>query len=269
MDDVLKIDRRGSVAVITLNRPDRLNALAREHMVGFGLLCRELAEDASVRVVVITGAGRAFCSGSDLKTPRRGGRHAFADIVCFAGTRLDFIGPLLALNKPTIAAVNGIAVGAGFGIALACDIRLMGESGAYLANFREHGIAATDGVPYLLPRLVGVGNALEILYGSDRIESGQALRQGLANHVYPDPVLMDRAFALADRYAAAAPVAMQAIKASVVNGLGKPWAEAVREQELGYLTAITFGKEDIAEARAAKAEGRPAEFTGSIPVSPD
>src|SRR5690606_12081901 len=115
----------------------------------------------------------------DLGAAQPSDAERFTKAVRFRGTRIDFITPLLELDKPTIAAVNGIAVGAGLGIALACDIRLSGESGAFLANFVDHGMAPVDGVPYLLPRAVGPARALEILYLGEKIGAAQALAWGM------------------------------------------------------------------------------------------
>jgi enoyl-CoA hydratase/carnithine racemase len=267
MDDVFVLTQKGHVALLTMNRPEKLNALTQDDLLAFGPICRALADDPGVRSVVITGAGRGFSSGADVQARRiPDGPDPFAVPVRFRGTELDFITPLLELHKPTIAAVNGIAVGAGLGIALSCDIRVSGESGAFLANFRDLGIAATDGVPYLLPRTIGVARALEMLYAGDPVNATDALAMGLVNHVYPDAELLTNALALAERFAAAAPVALQMTKTAVLNGLGRPWPDALAYQELAYLSTIAFGAADMAEAAAARREARPPEFHDAVPV---
>jgi 2-(1,2-epoxy-1,2-dihydrophenyl)acetyl-CoA isomerase len=259
------LERRGAVALVTFCRPERMNALRREDILAFGRLARELGSDEEVRAVVITGEGRAFSAGADLKAMQACDGQLFGSPVRFAGTPLDFIGPLLELSKPTIAAVNGIAVGAGLGIALACDIRLVGRSGAFMANFRDHAIAATDGVPYLLPRLVGVARALELLYSGERVDSDRALAIGLANHVHEDAELLDKALAFATRCAEAGTVSLQSAKLAVLRGEGKSWTEAVLHQELSYLTAAVFGDGDMREAQAARREGRAPHFRDILP----
>jgi 2-(1,2-epoxy-1,2-dihydrophenyl)acetyl-CoA isomerase len=260
-----ELDRRGHVALLTFNRPERMNALTREHMIAVGRTARELGEDPDIRAVVITGAGRAFSAGADLKAMQARDGKLFGQTVRFAGTPLDFIGPLLEMPKPTIAAVNGIAVGAGLGIALACDIRLCGRSGAFLANFRDHAIAATDGVTYLLPRLVGVARTLELLYSGERVDAERALAIGLANHVHDDDLLLDEALAFAEKCASAGAVALQSAKMAVLRSEGKSWSEAVLQQELAYLTTAVFGAADMREAQAARAERRAPDFRDTLP----
>jgi enoyl-CoA hydratase/carnithine racemase len=260
-----ELERRGHVALLTFNRPDRMNALTREHMLDFGRTAKDLGEDPDVRAVVITGAGRAFCAGADLKAMQARDGQMFASPVRFAGTPLDFIGPLFEMPKPTIAAVNGIAVGAGLGIALACDIRLCGRSGAFLANFKDHAIAATDGVPYLMPRLIGVARTLELLYSGDRVDVDRALAIGLANHVHDDEALLGAALGFAEKCASAGAVALQTAKMAVLRSEGKSWSEAVLQQELSYLTTAVFGAGDMREAQMARAERRPSNFGDVLP----
>jgi enoyl-CoA hydratase len=267
MEDGFLLEQKGHVSLLTLDRPEKLNALAERHLISFGRICRALDEDADVRAVIITGAGRGFSSGADLgKAADANDPDKFAKPVRFMGTRLDFITPLLTLSKPTLAAVNGIAVGAGLGIALACDIRLSGESGAFLANFCDLGLAATDGIPYLLPRLVGVSRAFELLYLGERVDARGALAMGLVNHVYPDEELLPRALEMADKIAAAAPVATQMTKAAVVNGLDRPWPDALAQQELAYVSSVAFGPDDIVESAVARKEGRPPRYINEIPI---
>jgi enoyl-CoA hydratase/carnithine racemase len=182
------------------------------------------------------------------------------------GTRLDFISPLINIGKPTIAAVNGIAVGAGLGIALACDIRLASASAAFLANFCDLGLSATDGVPYLLPRIVGASRAFELLYLGERIAAERALAMGLVNHVYAEEDLLGQVMAMAERIAAAAPVAMQMTRSAILGGLGRTWSDALAQQELSYLSTVAFGADDLAEAASARAEGRAPSYTGSVPI---
>jgi enoyl-CoA hydratase/carnithine racemase len=264
-DPGFTLERRGHVALLSFCRPARMNALTRDHLLAFGRTARELGEDPEVRAVVITGSGRAFSAGADLKAMQARDGELFGSTVRFAGTALDFIGPLLEMPKPTIAAVNGSAVGAGLGIALACDIRLCGRSGAFLANFRDHAIAATDGVAYLLPRLVGVARALELLYSGERVDAERALAIGLANQVHDDDLLLDEALTFAEKCATAGAVALQSAKMAVLRSEGKSWSEAVLQQELAYLTTAVFGAADMREAQAARAERRAPDFRDALP----
>lgn len=261
--------RDGAVALLTFDQPDKLNALTKAQMIGFGEICRTLGEDAAVRCIVIGGEGRGFCSGADVRGQKTQAASSFAQPNRFKDTRLDFITPLVDCPKPTIAAINGIAVGAGMGIALACDIRICGESGAFLPNFVDLGLPAIDGVPWLLSRLVGVSRALEMLYTADRIDARQAAAAGIVNRVVADGDLQAEALALARRVAAKPPVAIQATRAAVVNGFGKSWSEALVQQELAYVTTVAFAPHDIGEAIIARAERRAPVFTDHIPFDPD
>lgn len=237
-------------------------------MIAFGQSCREILEDSDVRCVVVTGEGRGFCAGADLSEQPKTPATAFSRPSRFRDTRLDFITPLIELSKPTIAAVNGIAVGAGLGIALACDIRVAGENGAFLANFCDLGLPAVDGVSWLLPRLIGASRALEILYTGDRIDARQAEALGLVNRVVADASLMDETLKLARRIAAKPPVAIQMTKAAVTRSIGRDWREAVAEQELAYLTTVSFSAHDIKEAAQARKEKRAADYSDFIPFNP-
>jgi enoyl-CoA hydratase/carnithine racemase len=248
-DPGFTLERRGHVALLSFCRPARMNALTRDHLLAFGRTARELGEDPEVRAVVITGSGRAFSAGADLKAMQARDGELFGSTVRFAGTALDFIGPLLDMPKPTIAAVNGIAVGAGLGIALACDIRLCGRSGAFLANFRDHAIART----------------LELLYSGERVDAERALAIGLANHVHNDDLLLDEALTFAEKCATAGAVALQSAKMAVLRSEGKSWSEAVLQQELAYLTTAVFGAADMREAQAARAERRAPDFRNALP----
>ena len=270
MSEDLLIAKHDGVAVMTFNRPDRMNALTARHLTDFGDACRALSLDPDVRVVVVTGAGRAFSAGADLGRSRKIPEpDAMARPVRFKDSRLDFITPVLELRKPTIAAVNGVAVGAGLGVALACDMRFCGASGAFLANFNVLGLAATDGVPYLLPRLVGTARAYEMLYLGETVGADDALRLGLVNRVVADDKLMAETMAVAQRIAATSPVATQMTKAAVSGGLDKTWPEALVSQELSYLSSLAFGLEDMAEAAKARMEGRAPQFRGSVPWAVD
>jgi enoyl-CoA hydratase/carnithine racemase len=266
MDDTgFALAREGHVAILKFCKPDRMNALTKEQMMAFGQACRDLATDPDVRCVVITGAGRGFCAGADVKADAGSGDGGFATPTRFKDTPLDFITPLLNLPKPSIAAVNGIAVGAGLGIALACDIRICGESGSFLANFCDLGLSAVDGVPWLLTRLAGVPRALEMLYLGEKVDARRAEAAGIVNRVVPDVVVMEEAMAVAHRIAAKSPVAIQMTKAAVLGGAGRSWPDALAQQEFAYLSTIAFSASDIAELWKARAEARAPAFRCSIP----
>lgn len=263
-----RVERDGAVAVLTFDQPGKRNALAVPQLVALAQACRDLGEDRAVRAVVVTGEAPAFCAGADL-TADVARDPARPRAVRFRDTRLDFVTPLVTCPKPTIAAVNGIAVGAGLGIALACDLRLCGESGVLLPNFTALGLSATDGVPWLLSRLVGAGRAFEILYADERIDAAAALALGLVNRVVEDGALRSEALALASKIAAKPPVAMQMTKAAMLGSHGRTLAEALTEQELAYASTVLFGGRDTAAAFAARSEKRPGRFVEWVPFAPE
>jgi len=263
---VIRRDRH--VAVLTFNKPDRMNALTTAQMIGFGDAVRALALDDAVRCLIVTGEGRAFCAGADLSGTGAGGG-GFGKPVRFKDTRLDFITPLLAFPKPSIAAVNGVAVGAGLGIALACDIRICGDSASFLANFCDLGLSAVDGVPWLMQRLAGVPRTLEMLYLGERVDAAWAATAGLANCVVPDAELMAMCLSMAERIAAKSPVAIQMTKEAVLGGAGRSWADGLAAQEAAYLATLAFSGPDIAELWAARAEKREPQFSCAVPRDPD
>ncbi|MCL0102397.1 enoyl-CoA hydratase/isomerase family protein [Dehalococcoidia bacterium] len=216
----LTLEKAENIAVLTLNRPERLNALTMKMNAEFHKLFREVEEDDDVRVLIITGAGKGFCAGADVDL--------LASITQLGSNlprqeRLQAIGafavPLYNLEKPVIAAVNGIAAGAGTSIALLTDIRIASENARFSMSFVARGAIPDCGATFLMPRLIGAGKSLELMYTGDIIDAREAERIGLANRVVPHDILMDEAVALTRRLAKAAPLALAQIKRAVHNGL--------------------------------------------------
>jgi len=234
-DDVLFDKRTDGVALITLNRPDSLNAMGGQLMPMFARYLAQCAHDTSVRCVVVTGAGRAFCAGGDVKDMGRGGAgivggpaSAPAPSPAQAPAKTDgqpdgarpsvfqlldpFVGILReaqrdtsyllhSMGKPTIAAVNGHAVGAGLSLALACDLRVASDRAKFGTAFRNVGFSGDFGGSYYLQRLVGSGKARELYFTGEIIEADEALRIGMVNRVVPHDRLMDETMALAAKLA--------------------------------------------------------------------
>lgn len=213
MTDLIRfeIDRR--VATITLNRPDKLNAFTDEmldHWVAALEACRV---DPEVRAIVITGTGRAFTTGGDVEgfgasaaqTPA-----AIRDRVVQGIQRLPR--KIAEIDKPVIAALNGLATGGGLDVALACDIRFAAQSARLAQTYARMGLIPGGGGAYLLPRIVGMAKALEMLWSSDWVEAQEAQRMGLVNQVVPDAELMAHTYAFAHKVAEAAPLSVQLIK---------------------------------------------------------
>jgi enoyl-CoA hydratase/carnithine racemase len=186
------------VAVVTLSRPERLNAVNRQMLAELRAVAEQLRADSSVSVVVLTGAGRAFCSGYDLA-----GAAEFADLGPDGALALQDLGnhALLAVHslpQPVIAAVRGPAIGGGFSLALAADIRLAASDALFQAAFVRIGMSGADmGASWLLPRIVGRGVAAELMYTARGVDAAEAARIGLANHIVPAESLLPRALELA------------------------------------------------------------------------
>jgi 2-(1,2-epoxy-1,2-dihydrophenyl)acetyl-CoA isomerase len=249
--------RDEAVATIVLNRPHVLNAMTiRMHGEIFEAL-RRVREDAAVRVLVLTGAGRAFCAGDDMKEsdPRDGiaPPEKETEIVWH-----NIVRQLRALPKPVIAAVNGVAVGAGSGLVLACDIRIASESARFGDIFIRRGIA---GGAYLLTRAVGQARALELIYTGDIIDAREAHRLGIFNRVVPAEALEAETMALARRLAAGPAQAMALSKAAVEQVFTLGLDEGLRVEEAAKLQSLKSA--EVREGIMAFVDKRNATFPAS------
>jgi enoyl-CoA hydratase len=195
---------RPDIAVVTLNRPEKLNALSRELVETLHTTIDEIAANDECRVVVLTGAGRGFCSGLDLTDPNpsgAGGGLEFPRSVMRWQERIaDLTARIHRLRQPVIAAVNSAAYGGGFGIALACDIRLASESARFCTQFIKLGLDGCDiGVSYTLPRVVGSGPAFDLILTARVVDAGEALRLGMVSRISADStVVLDDAMEIAE-----------------------------------------------------------------------
>src|SRR5690349_9688817 len=194
---------RPEIAVVTLNRPDKLNALSHELVETLHATIDGIAASDECRVVVITGAGRGFCSGldlSDLNSPRAGSALEFPRSGMRWQERIaDLTAKLHRLRQPVIAAVNGPAYGGGLGIAAACDIRLAGTSARFCTQFIKLGLGGCDiGVSYTLPRIIGGGPAFDMILTARVVDADEALRLGLVTRLSEDSALLDDALAIAE-----------------------------------------------------------------------
>ncbi len=254
----LRAEHTEGVLTLTLDRPDALNALDRqlktELLAGF----KAAARDRAVRAVILTGAGRAFCAGQDLREAGLTGSAIGREV------RERYVPLILAiarLEKPVIAAVNGVAAGAGLSLTLACDLRLAAETASFVCAFGRVGLVPDSGLSWFLPRMIGPSRAAEMLLTSDPVDAATAERIGLVNRVVALEALLDEAHALAARLAAGAPLAMGLAK----RGLGRAQElslEATLELEAQLQTAAGRS-EDHAEGVAAFLEKRPARFRGA------
>ena len=259
----LILDREEQIAVVTLNRPEKLNAISPELHLEMVQACQELREDDDVRVVIWTGAGRGFCSGVDLTGGRSRAdgqsRQKRLDEHGWVGRQAMMI--YRGLDKPTIAAVNGVAAGAGMSLALACDLRVGSENTRFKTVFIERSLSPDSGMSYFLPRIVGASRAFDLVFTSRFVETDEAYRIGLLDRITTSDSLLDDAKALARQIAFWPPVAMQMAKRVLQRSL-----DADLEDQLEYEThGIVFARRaphDVEEAAASFRERRPPNFTG-------
>jgi enoyl-CoA hydratase/carnithine racemase len=258
---VLLESREAAVLTLTMNRPDKLNALSVDLTTSLLDAFHRAAADPELRVIVLTGAGRAFCAGGDLALIADARRRN-------AGQELESLlrgGSQLALAicdtpVPVLAAVNGPAAGAGMNVALACDIRIASENAAFGQNFAKVGLFPDFGGTYFLPRLVGPARAAEMFYTGDMISAAEAERIGVVNHVVPHDRLAAEARELAGKLAAAPPIAARAVK-RVLFGSDRAALECALEMEVQQQVKC-FLSEDCTEGLRAFFEKRAPQFTG-------
>jgi 2-(1,2-epoxy-1,2-dihydrophenyl)acetyl-CoA isomerase len=248
------------VRTITLDRADKLNAVNGALADSLSSAVARAASEDEVRVLVITGAGRAFCAGLDLSEPPTlpsATRVERLDAYAWVGT---WIRTIVDCEKPVIAAVNGPAAGAGFGLALACDIRIVAASARLTAGYVRRGLSPDAGVSHFLPRHVGLARAADILLTGRDVDAVEAERIGLAAQVVPDAEFAEHVHAYASRLAAGAPIAQALTKRLLVRSLDTPLDASLRD-ELGYIKHC-FVTKDVREAIAAFREKRQPTFTG-------
>jgi enoyl-CoA hydratase len=255
MTDALLVERRDAVAVLTLNVPDRRNAMTAELTAAWSAALADIQTDRSVRAVVVTGAGSAFCAGGDLSWI---GESPDLTVMAVRERMLPFYRAWLAirsLDVPSIAAVNGPAVGAGLCLALACDVRYAAPAATFSAPFARLGMHPGMAAPHLLPEVVGTARARELLLTGRRVGAEEAYAIGLVSAVADDVVA--HALDAAAGIAASAPIAVRLTKAALNAGL-----DAALEWE-ALAQPVTMVSADLREGLAAQAERRTPRFTGA------
>ena len=245
------------VATVTLNRPDKLNALTTEMQQRYVDLLHELDADSDVRVVVVTGAGRGFCSGADLANLRSLDPQVAADNL--DRRRLPTVA--LETRKPLVAAVNGPVAGIGFALMLAADVRFIAAGTQVSTTFARLGLVAEYGLSWLLPRVVGTGRALEILMSGRMVSADEALQIGLVTEVVDGRPVLDRALEWAHDVAVrCSPRSTAAMKRQVYDDLEHTFDEAIEDTLARMRDSFTWG--DLPEALRARSEARPPNFPG-------
>jgi enoyl-CoA hydratase/carnithine racemase len=250
----VRLDTDGHVAVITLDRAAKLNAVTPEMTAALAGYVATVNESRDLRVAVLTGTGRAFCAGSDI------GGLADYDSPWHFGGRPDYCDAIRALRKPVIAAVNGYAFGGGLEMALTCDIRLAAGTASFAAPEIKLGWIGGGGMSALLSRSIGPGNAALMLLTGDPVDAATALRWGLVSEVLAAGELRARALQLAATIASRAPIAAETAKLSLGAAFDMPLGRAIDYER--HLQTICFGTADAAEGRAAFAERREPRFRG-------
>lgn len=245
------------VLTLTLNRPEVLNAVNDRMAQELLDALRRAGRDEQVRSVILTGAGRAFCAGQDLRE-RVGGEFSYAQHI--RSRYAPVILQLQGLEKPVLAAVNGVAAGAGASLALACDLRVASEDASFLQAFTRIGLVPDSGATYLLPRLVGLGKAFEMCYLAEAIPAQEALRLGLVNWVVPGPELMAKAREVAGRLAAGPTRAYGLTKRALLRNLNADLASALDYEAM--LQDAAGRTEDHREGVQAFLEKRPPRYSG-------
>jgi enoyl-CoA hydratase len=254
----LLVEIDGAVATVTINRPKVLNALNAATLAELGQAMQTLQADVAVRIIILTGAGeKAFVAGADI--------NELATLTPDAGKAYAALGQRVfdlveRLGKPVIAAVNGFALGGGCELAMACTVRLAAETAKFGQPEVKLGLTPGFAGTQRLPRLVGKGRALELVLGGGLIDAAEAFRIGLVNRVVPAASLRDEARALAQGWAANAPMAMRYAMEAISHGLETSFAEGCFVE--ASLFGLAFATEDMREGTRAFLEKRTPEFKG-------
>ncbi|MCY3813815.1 MAG: enoyl-CoA hydratase/isomerase family protein [Gammaproteobacteria bacterium] len=263
-DAALLLEKTEHVAVLTLNRPQKLNALNGELRDAMLDAIADVKADDEVRAVVFTGAGRGFCSGADLTAGGRGENAAPTQ-----NEHLDDLGwvgrqalSVYGLNKPVIGAVNGVAAGAGMSLALACDVRVGTEKSRFKTVFIERNLSPDSGMSFFLPRIVGYSRATDLIYTSRTVDAEEAHRIGLLDRLVDHGDLMESALELAGQMTAWPPLALRMSKRVLQHNMECDLETALRFE----LTSLSFGNRavnDRKESIAAFLEKRKPNYTGT------
>jgi 2-(1,2-epoxy-1,2-dihydrophenyl)acetyl-CoA isomerase len=254
----IRLEVVDAIATITLDRPDALNALTVTMKEELLAALRAIGRDRSVRAVVLTGAGRAFCAGQDLK------ERLEPDATPLAVELRERYNPIIramrALDQPIVGAINGVAAGAGASLAFACDIRLAAEGASVVLAFGRIGLVPDSGATWFLPRLVGPAKAAELALLGSTLSAVEAERVGLVARVVPAEALADEALAAAARLAALAPRALALTKRALQRSWSVDLDDALEDE--AHRQGIAGSTQDHAEGIAAFLEKRPPRFTG-------
>ena len=266
--ETLTLETRGHVAILTMNRPDRLNAINTDVMREMSAAVAQVRGDDEIRALVLTGAGRGFCAGADLmgsgptatgKAPEQRSQNDKLDQMGWVGRWATM---WAELDKPVIGAINGVAAGAGLSTALACDVRIGSEHARFKAVFIERNLSPDSGLSYFLPRVVGYATAADIIFTSRAIGADEALRLGLLNRLVKADELLEAAVAYAEEMAQWPPLALRMSKRVLQHSIDAGLEAALTYETLG-LSLARKAQNDVQEQRLAFIEKRKGVFTGT------
>ncbi len=252
----LLLKKEGVIATITLNAPKKLNALTKKMQTSLPLAVDEIAKDDEVRVVIVTGAGRGFCSGADVAL--MAGRRSDVEVSRYEllqAVGWPFTDPFIKLDKPVIAAINGVCVGGGLSLALTCDIRIASETAIFGAVQVARALVPDMAMTYFLPNIVGTSKALELMFTGELITAAEAERLSIVSRVVPPAELIKVTRELAARIAQQAPIPVELTKRLVYRGMID---DMTRQVDLeSWAQRICFLTEDHKESARAFLEKRP------------
>jgi enoyl-CoA hydratase/carnithine racemase len=260
----MRLEIDGEIGTLTLDRPKVLNAMSPELIGELVTAAAWLADRARLRALIVTGSGRAFSAGGDVTWFKRGleesGEYLSADVRRGADVLHQAIVDFRRIPYPVVAAVNGVAAGAGFSLALMCDTRIASEEAAFVCAYGRIGASPDGGMTYFLPRIVGPGRAIELLLNDPLLSAEQAREMGIVAEIVPADVLMERAREKAEKLAAKAPHYVRTSKQLVSVSLDNTLADHLQLERHGI--ADSMATEDLREGVTAFLEGREATFTG-------
>ena len=257
MESAVRYAREGRVGVITLARPDNRNSMTPELFAAFAEASSRARADREARAIVIVGEGSCFSAGADFKATLQVGEGLPHE------RSFGMYGPFLSVLEvevPVIGALQGHAVGGGFGLALVCDIRFANENAKYGANFAKLGLHSGMAISYLLPRLIGVSRAAELLFTGRLVRGHEAAALGLVSEALPGDEVFPRAMALAEEIAGNAPLAVRSMKRALYRGLD--WDPRTAAELEAPIQAATLATDDAKEGMAALLEKRSPSFEG-------
>jgi enoyl-CoA hydratase/carnithine racemase len=267
--EAIKLVKENHMATVTLNRPERRNALNRQMLKELVEALEDISNDDEIRVVILTGAGKAFCAGADVDIMSGGGgdvefaeqdvetlRRSFA----FRAAKKIILG-LHQMEKPTIAMINGVCVGAGLDLALACDLKIASDKAKFMCGFVKIGLFPGFGATWLYPRAMGLAKGLEMLFTGDMLSAKEAGETGMINKLSSPEELESTTLALAKKIAGGPPVAIRLMKSQVYKGLTTDLDTVL--DEAAVCESITLASKDHIEGITALREKRPPSFKGN------